>query len=132
MRLSSSTPWQEDAIFWVHEQASDLPTEASLDGRSAKPSVEACGRALQIVRRHIPAPFAPLEVMVTPERGIEFDWENDRLGIEIVVFSDGSIVVTRRIDGIAISSMKLSEPDWRIGAAFAWMEDPDRGDRQSI
>jgi hypothetical protein len=130
MRLMSDSPWQEDAIYWLHERASELPSEPA-EWHEGKPSVQACGRALQIVRRHVPAGFAPSELLVTPGGGIELDWQKDGKGLEIEILADGSIEVVKCVNGLRVTET-LDEPDWRIGEAFAWFERSNTFDSRSV
>jgi hypothetical protein len=123
MKTISSITWQEDAISWLQHNAGELPASPALQDE-ARPSLLACGRALELVRRHLPAATAPIDIDVNDERGIEFEWIEDRKSLTIEAREDGWIGVIKCVEGITTSDIALSSPDWRIGEAIAWLKQP--------
>lgn len=123
MKTIDSITWQEDAISWLQHNASELPASPALQDKT-RPSLLACGRALELVRRHLPAASAPIDIDVTGERGIQFEWIEDRKSLMVEVREDGWIEIIKFVEGITTTDIALSSPDWRIGEAIAWLKQP--------
>jgi hypothetical protein len=121
MRLVCSSPWREDAINWIHRHASELPEEPKTNWHVAKPSLPARTHALRIIR-YVPAEYIPVELGITLDRGIELDWRKGRKVLEIEILQDGSLDISKCVDGVTVSETKLAEPDWRMYEVFAWLE----------
>ena len=128
-----STAWQEDAILWLHHRAGEISSIAPDDepGRG-NPSLRACARMLELVRRHIPPADAPIDIDVTLDHGIELEWINEGKGLRICARADGAIEVTKLVEGITVNEFSLDEPDWRIGQAFSWYENFDENDLRGL
>jgi hypothetical protein len=130
--------WREDAINWIY-QTSELPEVSptkyyfGIPGalrrhrcetpyHLAKPSLQARANALHIISRHVPTDFVPVELGITPNRGIELDWRKGEKELEIEVLPDGSIEILRYLAGTTINETKMQEPDWRLAEAFVWLK----------
>jgi hypothetical protein len=124
MRLSKTGPWQENAIDWIHSQDIAVPAEPATGWHVARPSIEARAHALQIVRDFADANFVPTALNITLDRGIELDWQRGRKTVELEILADGSIELSKCVDGVAISEITLEKPGWRINEAFDWIEKP--------
>ncbi|HUA34401.1 MAG TPA: hypothetical protein VMA09_12400 [Candidatus Binataceae bacterium] len=130
MRTISNT-WQEDAILWLHHRAGEVSALTAED-EPGKPALKACARMLDLVRRHIPAADAPIDIDVTPDHGIELEWIGEGKGLRLCVLADGAIEVTKLVEGITVNEFSLDHPDWRLGQAFAWYENPDENDLRGL
>jgi hypothetical protein len=71
----------------------------------------------------VPPSLVPVELAVTLDRGIELDWRNGTLELEIEILSDGSIEMIQSRDGNVANKRQMSKPDLSLlGEAFVWLE----------
>ena len=126
-----NTAWQEDAILWLHHRAGEVSALAAVD-EPGKPSLKACARMLELVRRYFPAAEAPIDIDVTAEHGIELEWSSESKGLRVCAMADGSIELTKLVEAITVNEFSLDEPDWRIGQAFAWYSNFDENDLRGL
>lgn len=114
--------WRDNAIGWIKQHAAKLSVTAETRWHVARPMPKALNSALLVIIS-APLSFAPVELAVTLDRGVELDWRNGPKELEIEVLSDGSLEILQSVDGNAINERKLPQPDLSLlDEAFGWLE----------
>jgi hypothetical protein len=113
--------WRDNAINWIHHHTDDLPDRPPSPYHVAKPTTQARQNAALIIRELQPDFFAPCEMTVTHERGIELGWRNGNKELTVQIMADGSLEILHCIDDSIIDEHTFSGLDWRLGRSFDWL-----------